>query len=169
VDVSWCSRPARRILVRVGKADRKEEAVSKEENKQIIRRYFEEVLNGGKVDVLDDLAAEDYHEHNPFPGQGTGRGWLKERARTLGKALSSHLTMDEIVAEGDTVVVRWTNEGTQVGEFYGIPATGKSFKHSGVGFYRIDDGRMAEHVEVVDMLSLLQQLGTIPAPQGTGG
>ena len=140
-----------------------------EENERVVRSYYDEVLNSGDVDLLDELAAEDYLEHEPFPGYGTGRGWLKERVRTLRSALSSRLTIDEMLAIGDTVVVRWTNEGRQVGEFHGIPATGRSFKHSGVGFYRIRDGRMAEHEEIVDMLSLFQQLGAISAPEPARG
>jgi steroid delta-isomerase-like uncharacterized protein len=141
--------------------------MSTSENKRVLRRYFEEVLNGGNVDLLDELAAEDYLEHNPFPGQGTGRGWLKERARTLAGALSSHLSIDHMIAEGEGVVVWWTNEGTHVGEFLGIPPTGRPFRHSGVGLYRVRDGRMAEHTEIVDNLSLFQQLGVIPAAEAT--
>jgi predicted ester cyclase len=72
----------------------------------------------------------------------------------------------EDVAEGDRVVVRWTNSAKHVGNFLGVPPTSRSCAIAGIDIYRIDNGRMAEHWHVIDQLAMLQQLGLIPAPEG---
>lgn len=133
--------------------------------KDAARRYYDAVLNRGDIDLLDDLAAADYVEHDPLPGQGDGRQGLKDRVTMIATAFSQTFTIEDVIAEGDRVVVRWTGSGTHVGEFMGIPPTGRSFTIAGIDIHRIEGGRMAEHWHVVDQLSLLQQLGLIPGPQ----
>ena len=133
-----------------------------QENKDIARRYYEEVLNGGDVDALDELVVLDYDEHDPLPGQGTGRQGIKDRVRMLRGAFDPRFTIQDLVAEGDKVVVRWTNTGTHVGEFMGIAATGRPYAIAGIDIHRIQDGRLAEHWHVVDLFSQMQQLGLLP-------
>ena len=135
-----------------------------EANKAVTRRYYEEVLNQGRVDVLDDLATTDYDEHDPLPGQGTGLSGLKDRVRGLRQALAQTFTIEDLVAEGDRVVVRWSGSGRHVGDFFGAPPTGRSFTIAGIDVHAFRDGRMAAHWHVVDQLALLQQLGLIPEP-----
>ena len=135
-----------------------------QDDKDVARRYYEAVLNRGDIGLLDDLAMEDYIEHDPLPGQGTGRQGLKDRVAVFVAAFGQTFTLEEVIAEGDRVVVRWTGSGTHVGEFMGIPPTGRSFTIAGIDIHRIEGGRMAEHWHVVDQLSLLQQLGLIPQP-----
>ena len=77
-------------------------------------------------------------------------------------AFGQRFTVEEMIAEGDRVVVRWTGSGTHVGAFMGIPPTGRSFTISGIDIYRMADGKMAEHWHVVDQLALLGQLGLLP-------
>jgi steroid delta-isomerase-like uncharacterized protein len=137
-----------------------------EASKEIVRRYYEDVLNGGKTHLLDELAAPDYEEHDPMPGQRTGLDGLKDRVTMLLTGLNPHFTIEDVIAEGQKVVVRWTNSGTHVGEFFGIPPTGKSFQFAGVDIHRLQDGRMAEHWHVVDVFAMLQQLGVLPPPGG---
>ena len=137
-----------------------------EENKTTARRYYEAVLNEGDIVALDEIATADYEEHDPLPGQGTGLQGLKERVTMLRAAFGQRFQIEDVVAEGDKVVVRWTGSGTHVGEFMGIPPTGRSFTISGIDVHGFRDGRMAEHWHVVDQLSLLQQLGLIPQPDG---
>jgi steroid delta-isomerase-like uncharacterized protein len=137
-----------------------------EGSKEVARRYYETVLNDGDVGALDDLAVADYEEHDPLPGQGTGRAGLEDRVRMLRSAFAPHFTIEDMIAEGDRVVVRWRNDGTHVGEFMGMPATGGTFSIAGVDIHRIRDGKLAEHWHVVDQLAMLQQLGFIPAPDG---
>jgi steroid delta-isomerase-like uncharacterized protein len=137
-----------------------------EANKATARRYYDDVLNAGNIALLDDLAVPQYEEHDPLPGQGTGRDGLKQRVEWLRSAFRSHFTIEDMVAELDKVVVRWTSRGAQVGAFLGMPATGKSFTISGIDIHRLEDGKLAEHWHVVDQLSQLQQLGMIPQPEG---
>ncbi len=136
-----------------------------EENKRVVRRFYDEVLNSKAIDVLPELAVADYEEHDMLPGQGTGLAGLRDRVTMLTDAIDQRFTVEDIIAEGDRVVVRWTTKATQVGEFLGIPATGKSYTIPGIDIYRLQDDKMAEHWHVVDMLSMLQQLGVIPTPE----
>jgi steroid delta-isomerase-like uncharacterized protein len=123
-----------------------------------------ELINAGQVEQLGDLVTDDYIEHDPIPGQGTGREGALDRFSILVSALAPHFTVEDTICEGDRVVVRWTNAGTHVGEFAGIPATGGTFSIAGVDIYRVDDNRLAEHWHVVDQLSMLAQLGLMPQP-----
>ena len=86
----------------------------------------------------------------------------------LRSGLDPRFTIEDLIAEGDKVVVRWTNSGTNVGEFLGMPPTGKSFTIAGIDIHRLQDGKMAEHWHVVDNFSMLLQLGLIPPPGGGG-
>jgi steroid delta-isomerase-like uncharacterized protein len=144
------------------------QAMAVEENKAVIRRYYEDVLNAGDIDALEELAVAQYDERDPLPGQATGREGLRQRVEMLRSAFRPHFTIEDIIAEQDKVVVRWTNRGTQVGEFMGMPATGKSFTIAGIDIHRLRDGKMAEHWHVVDQLAQLQQLGVIPQPAEIG-
>lgn len=139
--------------------------MSVEQNKAIVRRYYDEVLNRGHISVLDEIAAEQYVENDPFPGQGQGRSELKARVSTLLTAFSPcTFTIEDIVAEGDRVVVRWRSSGNHSSEFLGMPATNRDYTVAGIDIHRLTDAGMAEHWHVVDQLSQLQQLGLIPAP-----
>jgi steroid delta-isomerase-like uncharacterized protein len=139
--------------------------MSELDNKTIVRRYYDEVLNQGRVEVIDEIAAADYVEHDPLPGQGNGRGDLQARVALLRAAFNPSFTIEDIVAEGDRVVVRWTSNGTHTGEFLGIPPTRKEYRIAGIDIHAVRDNRMAEHWHVVDQLSQLQQLGLIPQPE----
>jgi steroid delta-isomerase-like uncharacterized protein len=142
--------------------------MSIEANKQVVRRYYDEVLNGKAIDVLPEIAVPDYQDNDPLPGQGTGLAGLRDRVTMLTTAIEQHFTIDDVVAEGDRVVVRWTTNAKQVGDFLGIPATGKSYTIAGIDIHRLQDGKMAEHWHVVDLLSMLQQVGVIPPPGSEG-
>ena len=143
--------------------------MSIEDNKAVARRFYDEVLNQRKVELLDELAVEDYVEHDPFPGQGNGLADLKARVAGFHRAFDPlTFTIQDVIAEGDRVVVRWTNSGADTGGFMGIPATGKEFGISGIDVHAVRDGRLAEHWHVVDLLAQMQQLGLIPQPEGAG-
>ena len=132
--------------------------------KDLATRFYEQALHAGDLSVLDEIATANYIENDPLPGQRDGLEGLKDRVRMLRDGLAGHYTIEDVVAEGDRVVVRWTNQGTHVGELAGMPPTGKTFTIAGIDIYRVEGGKLAEHWHVVDMLSLLQQLGFIPAP-----
>ncbi len=135
-------------------------------NKALVRRFYDDVLNNRNTDAVSDLATQDYDEHEPQPGQRAGRDGLKDRVTMLTEGLAPTFTVEDMVAEGDRVVVRWTQDGTHTGAFLGIPPTDKSFHIAGIDIYRLENGRMAEHWHVVDQFALLVQLGLIPAPEG---
>ncbi len=139
--------------------------MSVEQNKTVVRRYYEEVLNRGHIAVLDELATDDYVENDPFPNQGNGRDDLKARVSTLLTAFSPcTFTIEDVVAEGDRVVVRWRSSGNHSGDFLGMPPTNHDYTITGIDIHRLSGGRVAEHWHVVDQLSQLQQLGMIPSP-----
>jgi steroid delta-isomerase-like uncharacterized protein len=140
--------------------------LSETENKQLLRRYYEEVLMRGRLEVLETIAHTDYVEHNPFPAHGQGLEGLRQRVSTLRTAFKQEFTLELLIAEGDKVAVLWTSRGTHVGDFLGLPPTGKSYTIQGIDIHLLRDGRMAEHWDVVDVHSLLIQLGALPAPSG---
>ncbi len=136
------------------------------DNKETIRRYYEEVFNQGKLEVLDEIVARDHVEHNPLPGQTQGIDGLKQRVAMVRGAFNPQFTLEDVLADGDKVVVRWTNSGTHLADWFGVPATGRTVVVSGIDIHQLRDGRMAEHWDVVDIFGLMMQIGAIPAPSG---
>ena len=132
-------------------------------NKQTITRLYE-LVNAGRVEEIGDLVTPDYLEHDPVPGQGVGREGAIDRFSILVGSLAPSFTVEDVIAEGDRIVVRWTNAGTHVGEFAGIPATGRAFTISGIDIYRVEGDLLAEHWHVIDQLAMLGQLGLLPDP-----
>jgi predicted ester cyclase len=137
-----------------------------EPNKVLVRRFYDEVLNANRVDLIDELATADYEEHDPLPGQRDGSDGLKDRVTMLHDGMTGRYTVEDVIAEGDRVVVRWSNIAMHAGTFLGIPPTGRTCAFPGIDIYRLANGRMAEHWHVVDQLAMLQQLGLIPSPEG---
>jgi steroid delta-isomerase-like uncharacterized protein len=131
-------------------------------NKAIVRRYKVDILNSRALDALDDVVALDYLDHAAFPGQRPGRDGIKQRVATLFDALDPQWTIHDMNAERDVVVVRWSHSGTHRGEFLGIPASGKSFTMRGIDTYRVENGKLAEHWNVVDMFGFYQRIRLIP-------
>lgn len=140
-----------------------------EENKRLVRRLHEEVWNEGNMDVVDELLAEDYVEHNPtVPEEIRGPDAYKRNVTAFREAFSGfEIVTEDVIAEGDIVVFRHTGRGTHDGEFMGIEPTGNSFEISGTVTLRIEDGQVAEAWVNVDALGLLAQLGAV-TPPGVG-
>ena len=137
-----------------------------QDNKDIIRILYEDVLNKGSLELLDEIAVQDHVEHHPLPGQSQGIEGLRQRISMLRAALSPHFTLHHVVAEDDKVAVMWRNHGKQLADWFGVPATGKSFDIEGVDIHMFRDGRLAEHWHVVDVFSMMIQIGGIPVPSG---
>jgi steroid delta-isomerase-like uncharacterized protein len=137
--------------------------VNTEQSKDLILKVYD-LLNQGLPERIGELVAPDYIEHDPLPGQGAGRDGVVDRFSMITGALAPHFTVHDVIAEGDKVVVRWTNAGTHVGEFAGIPATGRAFEIAGIDTYRVSGGSICEHWHVIDQLTMLTQLGILPAP-----
>jgi predicted ester cyclase len=147
-----------------GEPDRREHGM--DANKDLVRRIYEEVINERDLDLLEELVRPDYVEHDPLPGQGEGLAGIRDRFTMLIEGLDPRFTIEDVIAEGDRIVVRWTNSGTNVGEFLGIPPTHRSFTIAGIDIYRVEDGKLAEHWHVVDVYGQMVQLGLLPQPQG---
>jgi steroid delta-isomerase-like uncharacterized protein len=140
--------------------------VSPDEHKAIIREHVEVLFNQHRVDRTEETVTADYLDHAPLPGQVPGLEGAKQKwAAYLAAVPDMHATVEELIAEGDKVAVRWTVQGTHQGELMGIPATGRRAVFRGISIYRLDDGKIVEQWEQWDRLDLLRQLGVIPAPR----
>jgi len=142
--------------------------MSTEDNKAVVRRFYEEVMNQKKRAVLDEVFDLNVVDHFAPPGTPGG---LEGARQTLGMFLSAfpdlHFTVEDLVAEGDKVVARATLSGTQQGTFMGIPATGRHVTITGIDINRFEGGKSVEHWVEMDTLGLMQQLGVIPPPGPT--
>jgi len=136
--------------------------MSAEENKALIRRYIEE-LDKGNTAIVDQLVAANCVVHYPGGLDVRGPEALKEHAAKFYTAFPDFLhTIEDIVAEEDKVVARFTNRGTHKGEFMGIAPTGKQVTFTAIGISRITEGKLVEAWVDYDALGLLQQLGAVP-------
>jgi len=131
-------------------------------NKNLVRRLFEEVLNGGRLELLDALIAPGYVENNPAPGQAAGAAGVKAKIEGLRAAFPDlRFVLEELVGEGAIVAARYHWEGTHEGTFLGIPPTGRRVLVRGMDFYRFADGWLVEHWDNVDEFGMLSQLGDL--------
>jgi steroid delta-isomerase-like uncharacterized protein len=137
--------------------------MSTEENKARYRRFYEEFLSKGNLSVVDELVDPNVVSHSPFPDQEAGANGLKKAIQRFRQAFPDlHTKAEDILADGDKVVGRFTVTGTQRGEFMGIPASGKPITYEEIAIVRFKDGKIIEHWAVTDALAMMQQLGAIP-------
>lgn len=131
-------------------------------NKAIVRRYVEQVLNEKRHDLVEEFLTENIELHGS--GVAPGLEVVKQWFTTYATAFPDGRTvMEDVVAEEDRVVTRTTFNGTHLAEIEGIPATGKKVSMPGITIFRLDNGKIAEGWLFNDNLSLMQQLGAIPA------
>jgi predicted ester cyclase len=140
-------------------------AMSIEENKAIVRRFFEELLSTDNFSVADEILAPDFRFYfagspDPMDHQSYKEFLVMRRAAFPDR----HFTVEEMVAEGDKVSARFTMRGTHEGEMRGIAPTGKAVIMTGIDIIRLREGKMVEDRVEVDQLGMMQQLGVIPAP-----
>jgi len=135
-----------------------------ESNKNVVRRLFEEVWNKGNLQVTDELFTPNYSHHDAStPDVGRGPESEKKRATLYRTAFPDiRLTIEDIIAEGETVTARWSCRGTHKGDLSGIAPTGKQFNITGVSIARFTNGKMSEGWVNWDALALMQQLGVVP-------
>ena len=136
-------------------------------NKATVSR-FDDVVSTGDAEVIsktiDELIEPDVLIHMPLPIQATGAQALKQVWAMLLRGLPDiHLTVEDLIAEGDKVVSRNTVTGTHQGQYRGFPPTGKSITYNEIFIFRFANGRIAEIWGVVDVFSQMKQLGVIPA------
>jgi steroid delta-isomerase-like uncharacterized protein len=135
-----------------------------EENKAQFRRVYEELFNGGNLDVAEEVVAPDFLNHEAPPGMDRGPKGTRGLANMLRTAFPDlHFEIEELIAEGDTVAGRLTMSGTHKGPLMGMPPTGRSMRQAHMHFVRFRDGKAIEHWGVRDDLSMMQQLGAMPS------
>ena len=137
-----------------------------ESNKALVRRLFDEVWNQGDLDAADALVAADVVNHDPQNPKAEDRDAFKRLVLMYHQAFPDlQFTIEDLLADGDKVVVRYRAEGTQAGPLPGIPATGRSGEVTGIAIHRIADGQVAEVWVNWDALKMLQNLGLFPEPR----
>jgi len=139
--------------------------VSAEGNKALIHEIIEEVWNKGDLAAIDSYFAPNYVDHTPFPGQGPGPEGYRQVVAAIRDAFPDlHLTLEDILSEGDKAAFRYTMRGTHQGQFMGIPPSGRPFSVEGMIIARVAEGKAVERWANLDTLGLMQQLGAIPSP-----
>lgn len=136
--------------------------MSTETNKAIVRRYVEQVVCEGHDDLVEEFMAEGIELHGTglAPGLAAMEKWVVMLAEAFP---DRQVSIDDVVAEGDKVVVRTTLNGTHQGEMQGIPATGNPVSQPSISIFRMSNGKIVEGWFAADNLSMMQQLGVLPA------
>ena len=132
-----------------------------EENKALIRRFYEEVWNDKNLEAIDELVATDSVDHDLPPGREGAKAFI---SMYLSAFPDTKMTIEDLLAEGDKVVTRWSATGTHTGELMGIPATGKQVTVTGLDINRYSGGKSVEHWGEFDQMGMMQQLGVVPGP-----
>jgi steroid delta-isomerase-like uncharacterized protein len=150
----------RRVLTSAAMATEANEAG--EANKALVRRFIEEIFEEGRAESLDELVAPDFVRHTGLSGD-TDREELRAAMGRVSKGLAdAAFTIEDMIAEGDRVAVRVTASARQVGEFMGIPPSGRSYTIGEIHIFRVRDGKIAEHWHQADFLGMMRQLGALP-------
>lgn len=133
------------------------------ENKALVRRFYEEVYVDWNMAYADEVIAAEFRSHD-WPAQGpTGPKAFRDYYSAIRTAVpDARYEVDDLIAEGDKVVVRWRLLGTHKGPFRGIPPSGRSITLKGIAIYRVEGGRLMERWVVSDLYGLLEEIG-VPA------
>jgi len=139
--------------------------MSAEENKAVVRRLVEELVNKGDLAVVDEIFDTDFVNHSPATGTTPDREGIKQYIAMVRSAFPDyHNIIEDLIAEGDRVMARVNCRGTHRAEFMGIAPTGKVVAFSAVSIFRFVGGKVVERWNNTDDLGLLQQLGMVPQP-----
>ena len=137
-------------------------------NEELFTRYFAEVANAGNLDLADEIFAPDYQHHdpaNPDPRPVVGPEGVKAHLASLREGFPDLIfEIEDTIADGDQIIVRWTARGTNTGSYFGMPPTGKPIEITGMNTWKTRDGMAIEGWVNRDDMGLLQQLGVIPTP-----
>ena len=135
-----------------------------DKNRQIVTRYFEEVWNQGRLDVIDELVAPNYVNHSPGTSNpAPGPVGLKPIVAALREGMPDvKFVIQDMVVTPNKVAVRVVMTGTQTGNFFGIPATGRRVSVNQFQIEHIENGKIVEHWRQTDDLGLMRQLGLMP-------
>ena len=135
------------------------------DKKTTMRRFNEEVIGGGNLELVDEFTTEDFVDHEVPPGSPGGREGVKSFVSMFRQGFPDLTAeVEQLLEDGDHGIVRATFSGTHDGDFMGVPASGKKVSFQTVDVVRFDGDRVAEHWGVTDVMSLMQQIGAIPEP-----
>lgn len=143
--------------------------MSARENKEKVRRLYEEAYGEGKIEVVDEVLHSDFvcYDTNSESGEIRGAETIKREIEYFRNAGLTFIVEDQI-AEGDKVVTRWTATGTHQGEFFGVGPTGKRIEMTGISIERFDErGKLVEEWPEYNLLGVLRQLGAVLEPEQT--
>lgn len=132
-------------------------------NESVVRRFLDEVVNGGRAELIGELWAQDMAWHGGSLGDVRGIDAYQAMFSADASAAFAgmHLTIHEVISQDEKVVVRFTNSGTHTGTFHGVPATGRHAAWTGIGIYTVRDGKITEAWFAEDILGMLEQLGAV--------
>jgi steroid delta-isomerase-like uncharacterized protein len=134
---------------------------STDANEQLVRRFIDEIFVAGRADAVDELVAPDFVSHT-WGFEEDGRDKLRATTQRMQDTLRDvRFHIEDVVSDDDRVVVRLTSSATPTGDFMGVPAAGKAYRIGEMHWFRIADGRIAEHWHQHDALGLMRQLGAI--------
>ena len=137
-----------------------------DDNKAIVRRFVDEIFVRGRHETVDELLADDFVAHT-WPSTGHPKDDLKSAIdRAAGGLADAQFTIEDLIAEGDRVAVRLTTAATQVGEFMGMPPSGKRYSIEEIHIFRLRDGKVVEHWHQFDQMGMMRQLGFMPGGDG---
>lgn len=137
------------------------------DNKDLVRNFVEEVFNRRNVAAIDEFVAADQIDHTLPPNLPPNTTGTKQGIAMFLRAFPDvHSSLDDVIAEGDRVAVRYTSQGTQRGVFGGLPPTGRQVTVPSYLVARIANGKIVEMWGLDDRLGMLQQLGVVPALLG---
>jgi steroid delta-isomerase-like uncharacterized protein len=140
---------------------KKEEEEMSEQNKTLARRWFEDLFSRGDLDTANQILSADFVDHLPREEE-RGIEELKHYVSSYRTAFPDiQDTVEEIVAEGDKVVVRWRSRGTHQGEFMGVAPTGREVAFTGMRLFRIAENKIVESWVNIDERGLQEQLGAV--------
>jgi steroid delta-isomerase-like uncharacterized protein len=144
--------------------------MSAEENKEIVRRFWG-VWEEGNIGLVDELVGPDYVNHSPgMPNQPEGPEGIKAVVNMFrGGMPDLRVVIEDVIAEGDKVVMRYRIEGTHEGELFGVPPTGRRVSIESITVERVSGGKIREHWRVTETLDMMRQLGAISAPEHAAG
>ncbi len=136
------------------------------ENKELVRRSNEELWGEGNLDIIEEYVAEEYVEYNTAaPEPIRGREGYRKNVEMVHEAFPDlEVTTEDLIAEGDKVVTRYTLSGTHDGPMWGIEPTGKEVEFEGISIGRLEDGQVVEGWSNIDVFGLMQQLGVVEQP-----
>jgi steroid delta-isomerase-like uncharacterized protein len=138
------------------------------DNTALVRRFVDEIFVAGRPEAVDELLDDAFVGHT-WPSTGDPKADLKAAIERVSTGLADpEFTIEDVIAEGDRVAVRLTSAATHVGEFMGMPATGKRYSIQEIHIFRVADGKVVEHWHQFDQMGMMRQLGLMPGSRPAG-